>query len=191
MADSPYNVGFYSRFGFLLTFPTVRLIKETGSVATPSPYTVLGQLETDEALSAITRISQAACPGLDCAPEVSNASEFGWGETLLVGRPQPWAFAVVGTTPKGEGVARFPADVGVLAVQSQAVESLVAVLQAIETFVHSRDLEQVSLAVNTADSQALQQALDYGYRIRAVGLRMVLEGKHTPPKGRVLSKWLM
>ena len=191
MSDSPYNVGFYSRFGFLPTFPTVLLVKETGSVAIASPYTVLSQLETDEALSAITQISQAACSGLDYAPEVSNAREYGWGETLFVGWPQPWAFAIVRTTPKREGAVELTADVSVLAIWSKAAESLAVVLQAVEAFVHSRDLEQVSLAVNTADGEALQQALGRGFRVYAVVLRMIFDGKYTPPVGRVLSKWLM
>jgi hypothetical protein len=191
MSDSPYNVGFYSRFGFLPTFPTVLLVKETGSVAMASPYTVLSQLETDEALSAITQISQAACSGLDCVPEVSNAREYGWGETLLVGWPQPWAFAIVRTTPKREGPVGSTADVSVLAIWSKAAERLAVVLQAVEAFVHSRDLEQVNLAVNTADGEALQQALGCGFRVYAVVLRMIFDGKYTPPVGRVLSKWLM
>lgn len=190
MSDSPYNVGFYSRFGFLLTFPTVVLVKETGSVAIASPYTVLGQLE-NEALSAITQISQAACPGLDYAREVSNAREYEWGETLLVGWPQPWAFAIVRTTPKREGPVESMADVSVLVICSKAEESLAEVLQAVEVFVHSRGLEQVILAVNTADGEALQQALGYGFRVYAVVLRMIFDGKYTPPVGRVLSRWLM
>jgi GNAT superfamily N-acetyltransferase len=122
MSDSPYNVGFYSRFGFLLTFPTVLLIKETGSDAVASPYTALSQLENEEAMSAITQISQAACAGLDYAPEASNAREYKWGETLLVGWPQPWAFAIVRTTPKREGSVETAADVSALVIHSQVGE---------------------------------------------------------------------
>jgi ribosomal protein S18 acetylase RimI-like enzyme len=191
MSDSPYNVGFYSRFGFLPTFPTVLLVKETGSVAIASSYAMLSQLEDEDALSAITQISQAACPGLDCAAEVSNAREYGWGETLLVGWPQPWAFAIVRTTPKREGSVESAADVSVLVIDSKAGESLAEALQAVDAFVHSRGLGQVGLAVNTADGQALQQALGYGFRVYAVVLRMIFGGKYAPPVGRVLSKWLM
>jgi GNAT superfamily N-acetyltransferase len=191
MSDSPYNVGFYSRFGFLPTFPTVLLIKKTGSVAIASPYTVLSQLESEEALSAITQISQAACPGLDHAPEASNAREYEWGETLLVGWPQPWAFAIVRTTPKREGPVETTADVSVLVINSKVDESLAEALQAVEVFAHSRGLEQVNLAVNTSDGEALQQALGYGFRVNAVILRMIFDGQYTPPVGRVLSKWLM
>jgi ribosomal protein S18 acetylase RimI-like enzyme len=191
MSDSPYNVGFYSRFGFLPTFPTVLLVKETGSVAIASPYAMLSQLENEEALCAITQVSQAACPGLDCAPEVSNAREYGWGETLLVGWPQPWAFAIVRTTPKREGSVQSVADVSVLVVDSAAGERLAEALQAVDAFVHSRGLGQVGLAVNTADGEALQQALGYGFRVYAVVLRMILGGEYVPPVGRVLSKWLM
>jgi hypothetical protein len=191
MSDSPYNVGFYSRFGFLPTFPTVLLVKKTGSVDAASAYTVLSQLESKEALSAITQISQAACSGLDYAPEASNAIEYEWGETLLVGWPKPWAFAIVRTTPNREGSLEPIADVSGLVIRSKAGGSLAEALHTVEVFVHRRELEQVSLAVNAADGEALQQALSYGFRVRAVVLRMVLNGKYAPPVGRVLSAWLM
>ena len=130
--------------------------------------------------------------GLDCAPEASNARAYGWGETLLVGWPRPWAFAIVRTTPKRGGPVASTADVSVLAIRSkEAAESLAVVLQAVEAFVRSRDLEQVSLAVNTADGEALQQAFGHDFHVYAVVLRMVLEGKYVPPVGRVLGKWLM
>jgi hypothetical protein len=169
----------------------VLLVKVTEPIATAPPYTVFSQLESEEALPAITQVSQAACPGLDHAPEVSNAREYAWGETLLVGWPQPWAFAIVRTTPKHGGPVEPAADISVLVVPSKAGGSLAEVLQAVEGFVHRRGLEQVSLAVNTADGEALQQALGYGFRVYAVRLRMILDGKYTPPVGRVLSKWLM
>ena len=191
MSDSSYNVGFYSRYGFLPTFPTVLLVKETKPVAIAPPYTMLGQLDSEEALSTITQICQAACPGLDCGPEVSNAKEYEWGETLLVGWPNPWAFAIVRTTPKREGLVESTADVSVLVIRSKAGASLVEALKVIESFVHNRGFGQVNLAVNTADGEALQQTLSYGFRVHAVVLRMVFAGKYTPPVGRVLSTWLM
>jgi hypothetical protein len=191
MPDSPYNVGFYSRFGFLPAFPTVLLVKETGPIAIASPYTMASQLENEEALSAITQISQAACPGLDYAPEVSNAREYEWGETLLFGWPQPWAFTVVRTTPKREGAAEPVADVGALVIHPEAGRSLKEALQTVETFAHNQGLEQVNLAINAVDGGTLQQALGYGFRVHNVMLRMVFNGEFTHPVGKVLSKWLM
>jgi ribosomal protein S18 acetylase RimI-like enzyme len=191
MSDSPYNVGFYSRFGFLLTFPTVLLVKETGPVSTASPYTMLGQLEIEEALPAITQISQAACPRLDYAPEVYNAREYKWGETLLIGWPQPWAFTIVRTTPKREGVAEPIAGVEALVIHPEAGRGLKKAFHTVETFAQNQGLEQVSLAVNAADGEALQQALGYGFRVRNVVLRMIFNGEYTHPVGKVLSKWLM
>lgn len=191
MPDSPYNVGLYSRFGFLPTFPTVNLTKETDPSAAASPHAEFGQLGNEEALSAITRISQAACPGLDYAPEAANAKEYGWGETLLIGWPQPWAFAIVRTTPKPVGAVEPVAEVRALVVQPEARERLVQVLQTVEAFASGRGAGQVSLAVNSADGEALRRALDYGFRVYNVRLRMVLNGAYTYPVGPVLSKWLM
>jgi ribosomal protein S18 acetylase RimI-like enzyme len=191
MSSSPSNVGFYSRSGFLLTFPTVLLVKETGRGAMASPCTLLSQLENEEALSAITQVSEVACPGLDYAPEVSNAREYKWGETLILGWPEPWAFAIVRTTPKREGLVWSMADVSVLVLCSKAEERLAEALRATESFAHSRRIQQLILAVNTTDGEALQQSLDYGFRVHSVWLRMILDGKDTPPVGRVLSRWLM
>jgi GNAT superfamily N-acetyltransferase len=191
MSDSPYNVGFYSRYGFLPTFPTVLLIKKTKPVAIAPPYTTLSQIDIEEVLSAITQLCQAAYPGLDCAPEVSNAKNYKWGETLLIGWPNPWAFAIVRTTPKREGSVEPIADVSVLVIPSKSRESLVEAFKAVEDFVHKRGFGQVILSVNTSDGEALQQTLSYGFRVHAVVLRMVLDGKYTPPVERVLSRWLM
>ncbi len=191
MPDSPYNVGLYIRAGFLPIFPTLNLRKESTPFAAASPHAEFGQLENEKALSAITRISQAACPGLDYAPEASNAAEYGWGETLLIGWPQPWAFAIVRTTPKSEGTVKPLADVEALVVLPQAKERLAQVLQTIEACASARGLGQVNLAVNAADGQALRQVLDYGFRVRNVRVRMVLNGAYTYPVAPVLSKWLM
>jgi ribosomal protein S18 acetylase RimI-like enzyme len=191
MPDSPYNVGFYSRFGFQFTYPSALLVKEIGSVPTALPYTTLDQLKIKEALPAITKISQAACPGLDYAPEVSNAREYKWGETLFIGWPQPWAFTIVRTTPKREGSAEPVAEVETLVILPQAVRRLKKALQVIETFAHHQDLKRVYLPVNTADGEALQQALVYGFQVQNVRLRMVFNREYIPPVGRVLSKWLM
>lgn len=191
MPDSPYNVGLYSRFGFLPIFPTVNLTKETDPSAAASPHAEFGRLGDEESLTAVTRIGQAACPGLDYAPEAANAREYGWGETLLIGWPQPWAFAVVRTMPKPEGAVEPVAEVRALVVQPEARERLVQVLQTVEAFASGRGVGQVSLAVNSADGEALRRVLDYGFRVYNVRLRMVLNGAYTYPVGPVLSKWLM
>jgi GNAT superfamily N-acetyltransferase len=190
MSDSPYNVGFYSRSGFLLAYPTVLLEKELGQVSGAPAFGVYSQLE-EEALSAITEISQAACPGLDCAPEAANAREYEWGETLLLGLPNPWAFAIVQTVARGEGPATPTADAGVLVLKSKAEEDLAEALQAVEAYGHGRGLERLSLAVNAADGEALRLVLDRSFRVKSAVLRMIFEGKQSPPVGRVLCKWLM
>ncbi|MCP4539417.1 MAG: GNAT family N-acetyltransferase [Chloroflexi bacterium] len=191
MPESPYNVGLYGRFGFLPIFPTVNLTKETDPSATAWPHAEFGQLDHKKALPAITRISQAACPGLDYAPEVCNAKEYGWGETLLIGWPQPWAFAIVRTAPKPEGKVGPVAYVIALVVQPEARERLMQVLQTVEAFASGRGVGEMSLTVNAADGDALRQALDYGFRVFSIRIRMVLNGAYDYPVGPVLGNWLM
>jgi ribosomal protein S18 acetylase RimI-like enzyme len=191
MSDSPDNVGFYGRFGFLPAFPTVLLIKRAQPMNMDSSYTALSQVENCDALSAIAQISHAAQLGLNYAPEVSNAIEHGWGEALFLGWPQPWAFALVRTEAKREGLAERVADVEALVALPGVRQQLIEALHAIELFVVKQGFEQLTLAVNAVDGDAFQQALGFGYRVRNVVLRMILGGECSRPVGMVLSKWLM
>lgn len=191
MFEGSYNVGLYSSFGFQPTIPTVHLVKKTAPVAMASPYTMHAQIESEEASDAISKISHAACPGLDYAAVVSNARAYEWGETLLIGWPQPWAFSVVRIIPKREGTFEPVADIEAIVIHPEAKTRLKKAFQTVESFVMDKGLKQMKLALNAADADALQQTLVYGFRVCDVMLRMVVKGENTPPAGRILSKWMM
>jgi len=194
MPDSPYNVGFYTRFGFRPAHPTLLLQK---SVAPPSevpPYTLLSQQGNEfwpTLTSTLTRISQAARPGLNYVSEAGNAIEYGWGDTLLIGWPETWAFAIVRTTPKRVETTTPVADVLVLVVHPQVRQRLAEVLSVVETFAAGQNIPQINLSVNAVDAQTLQRALDYGCRVHRVRLRMIYESDYACPPGVDLSGWVM
>jgi ribosomal protein S18 acetylase RimI-like enzyme len=190
MPDSPYNVGFYTRLGFQLWFPTLLLHKNVEQPTKTPPFALFSQQEND-ALSTLTQISRAAWPGLDYASEAESARQYGWGETLLIGWPQTWAFAVVRTVPKREGSDEPVAEVLALAIHPQARQRLAEVLQAVETFAVGQNAPQINLCVNGVDGQTLQRALDYGFRVSRVRLRMVYESEYVCPPGVDLSGWVM
>ena len=140
----------------------------------------------------LTQISQAAWPGLDYAPEAYNAKEYGWGETLLIGWPKTWAFAIVRTIPKRGGSNEPVAEVITLVIHPQARWRLAEALQAIESFAVSQNAQQIDLSVNAVDGQILQSVLDYGFRVNRVMLRMVYaETEYACPHGVDLSRWVM
>ena len=191
MPDSPYNVGMYTRQGFHPMFPTLLLGKKTTLQPQSTPYMLLSQLHKEEALAAVTRVRQAAWSGLDYAPEAKNADEYKWGETLLFGWPQPWAFAILRTAPKLEGLLEPICDVSALVTHPLRRHQFPQILQAVESFALSWNVSQVSLPINAADWPVLQQALEYGFRVLHVMLRMFFKQKRLHPAGIDLSRWAM
>jgi GNAT superfamily N-acetyltransferase len=191
MPDSPYNVGMYARRGFRLMFPTLLLEKKTSLPAQPVPYMLLSQLPKAEAIPAVTRVSQAAWSGLDYAPEAKNADEYKWGETLLLGWPRPWGFAIVRTVPKLEGLLEPICDASALVAHPEMRHQFPQILQAVESFAHNRNVPQVSLPINALDWPVLQQALEYGFRVQHVMLRMFYKQNRVRPAGIDSSRWAM
>jgi hypothetical protein len=190
MPDSPYNVGFYTCFGFRPWFPTFLLHKNVEQPPQTPSFALFSQ-QDNNALSTLTQISQAAWSGLDYASEAESARQYGWGETLLIGWPQTWAFAVVRTVPKREESDEAMAEVLALVVHPQARQRLAEALQAVETFAVDQNAPQINLCVNGVDGQTLQRTLDYGFRVDRVRLRMVYESEYVCPAGVDLSGWVM
>jgi len=191
MPGSTYNVGFYARSGFRPTHTTLIVEKAVQMPPGGPPAALLSQLDRGPALAAVTEVSQAALSGLDYAVEASNAAEFGWGETLLVAWPDPWAVAIVRTAAKREGPARAVADVAALAIRGGARSRLPEALQVLEAFAGERGLEQVRLAVNAADWATAEALLARGFRVSHLGLRLLGKGEYACPPAVELSRWAM
>lgn len=190
MPDSPYNVGFYTRFGFRLTFPTLTLSKKTSLPVQNFSFATLSRPPKPETLAEVRQISQSVQLGLDYTSEADNAIKHKWGEVLFCGYPQTWAMVIIRTTPKREETQESACEISALAVHPDWRDRFIEILQAIEMFAPSRNFSSVILPVNAIDWFALQTALTYGFRVKYVALRMIL-GDYPPSKGMDLSKWSM
>ncbi len=189
-AAKPDNVGTWARLGCLLGPPTLELTKTTEQSKECLPFAFLSNLDRDMALEAVRQLSQQVMSGLDYTSEARNACDYCWGETLLFGWPQPWAFAIVRTEPIREDSAHN-LGIAVLAIPMHARKHLPEVLSAIEGLACNRNYSQLALAVNASDSESLQQAFRYGFRVKAVRIRMTFEQRLEPATGVDLSRWAM
>jgi ribosomal protein S18 acetylase RimI-like enzyme len=191
MPDWPANVGFYARHGFRPGPSVVTLTAEVHKPKTCPPYALMSQLNEHAALRAVSEISAAAMPGLDYAPEAQNAAEFRWGDTLLVGWPEPWAAVIVRLIPKREDDDEPVADAVVIVGAPDTRTRLSEVLGALEAFAAERGLRWLIARVNAADWQTLKELLDYGFSVNHIALRMMLRGDADCPPGLDMSRWAM
>jgi hypothetical protein len=68
---------------------------------------------------------------------------------------------------------------------------LPTVFNAIEGLAYQQNYSQIHLAVDAGDPESLRQALRYGFRVKAVRIRMTLEHLLEPAIGVDLSRWAM
>ncbi|MDJ0636298.1 MAG: GNAT family N-acetyltransferase [Xenococcaceae cyanobacterium MO_188.B29] len=190
-AENPNNVGLYVCRGFLPCFPTLEVFKTTEQPKEYIPFTFSNQIDRDRALKIVSQISQQARAGLDYASEVRNALNYQWGETLFFGESQPWAFALVRTEPKREESVQKVLEISVITMPHETRKQLPKLFGAIEEIAYKRNFSQIHLAVNTSDGESLQQTLRYGFRVKAVRIRMTLEKILEPATGVDLSRWAM
>ena len=190
-AENPHNVGLYVRLGFLPCCPTLELFKTTEQPREYIPFTFSHQVDRDRALKIVSQISQQARSGLDYASEVRNACKYQWGEILFFGESQPWAFALVRTEPKREEFVEKVLEISVIAMPYEKREQLPKIFSAIEQLAYKGNFAQIHLAVNTSDGESLQQTLKFGFRVKAVRIRMTLEQIIEPATGVDLSRWAM
>jgi GNAT superfamily N-acetyltransferase len=190
-AEKPQNVALYLHLGFLPGFPTLELVKATEPSGKSPPLAFFSQLDRETALEAVRQIGQEVEFGLDYTSEAGNACDYGWGETLLFGFPQPWGVAIVRTVPVRAAAAGKVMDVPILAIPKLTRDRLPEVLAAIEELAYNQNFTQILLTVNASDPDALQQALMCGFRVNRVRIRMTLESSPAPQMGVNLTKWEM
>ncbi len=190
-SDSPYNAGFYTRFGFNPTYPTLSLTKPATSNSSTLPFGLLSKLEEREAFSCITSLSQAVSQKLDYAMEARNANEYGWGDTLLFDWPQPWGFAIIRTIDSRGESSQPICEVISAALEPKARNRLGEVLQLLLSYAYEKKASQITLPVNAIDNEALQEVIANGFRVSRVMLRMIYRGGYTCPEGIDMSRWAM
>jgi hypothetical protein len=148
------------------------------------------QVEQSQALAAIGDLSHQVQAGLNYTPEVINAAEYGWGETWFLGWPQPWAFALLATQPMRPGEGKV-LRINALAIVPSARHQLPQVLNALEALARDRGFRTLTLFVDSSTPDAVAHALDSGFWVQGLWIRMALAQPPLPPDGLDLSLWAM
>lgn len=192
MPDSPYNVGFYMHYGFRPVDTMIMLGKNLTSPGTILPFTVLGASDITTSLNAIAQIGSSIPPGLDYQGDAQNALTYEWGETLLFGSPDPWAFAIVQTRPTREGpMAKSTIWIHALVIAPHARHRLGEVMQTLEAFALQRDVQHLLVWVDATDWTSSQWFLNQNFRVTRLALRLLLKGQYGTSTGIVLGRWAM
>ena len=189
-AEKPDNVGTWARLGFLPGSPTLEFTKTIEWPKECLPFDTLNSLDKDMVFGAVRQLSQQVMPGLDYTSEVRNAYDYSWGETLLFGWPQPWAFAIVRTDSIRED-SPHNLPIAVLVISRHARERFPDILSAIEGLACKENYSQIVLPVNASDRNALQQTLMCGFRVRNLLVRMTLDRPEETSGCVNLSRWIM
>jgi GNAT superfamily N-acetyltransferase len=195
-ANRPEDVGIYIHLGFVPDPPTLELAKAIApAFSSPPPeppsFVPISQVDFEAGLQAVLHLSQTARDGLDYRPEVENAATYGWGDTLLFGWPQPWAFAIVRTESiRADAVDRV-LEIVALVMPGQEQSRLPEVLLALEQLARQDDFIRITIAVNASDSEAVQITAGCGFRVQQVVIRMTLGRLLEPSQGVDLSHWMM
>jgi ribosomal protein S18 acetylase RimI-like enzyme len=191
MPDNLYNVGFYARLGFRPAYARLTFEKLVEAPAHEVAFDLLSSLPQERALAQIARLSQSVQPGLDYSAEAVNAQRHAWGETLLLGWPDPWGFAILRTAPTRSGACDPLADVDVLVVQPEQRGRFPEALGAVEAYAHLHGAPRQQIPVYAGDWLACQQALAYGMRVQGLMLRFFYKGDPGCLEGVNLSRWAM
>lgn len=194
--QTPRNVGTWAKVGFRPGAPTLEMTKPVAwvdmgmEIAPTVAVSNLDHLDQLQSLAAIRDLSHRVQTGLDYTPEVINASTYGWGETWLFGWPDPWAFALLATQPMrpGEGKAL---RINALSIVPSARHQLPQVLNALEALARDRGFEALALFVDSSSPDAVAHALDCGFWVKGLWIRMALTQPPPPPDGLDLSLWAM
>lgn len=188
MAESPYNLGLYARFGFRPVYPTLTLEKEIAP-SSSLPHTAVPR--TVGELADVRAISESARDGLDYAVECRNALEFGWGQPLLIGEPSPWAVAIVRTTHTHEAPVGPLGIVTMLCIAAAERHRVAEAVVAAEAFAGARGYRRIRVLAPSADWPTLQALLALGFKVARMTARMLLRGSAEAPPGVDCYRWMM
>ena len=191
MPASPYNVGLYMSMGFLPIYNTLYMVKQVDSVSPATPYTTLQEIPLNEGLEKISWLSRSANPSADYAGEARNAIDYQWGDVLLPGWPDPWGLAVIRTRNLRDVGNPFVCDPVAVVISGEQRHRYPEMLAIIESYAAKLGAEQIMMPVNSQEHNALQQTINYGFRVSRINVRMVMNPPYADTPGLDLHRWTM
>jgi ribosomal protein S18 acetylase RimI-like enzyme len=199
MPESAYNVGLYLREGFqprLLTLFVTRPQQPAGQDAVQLPRWSLADAATRTRwLADLREASGGVYPGLDYSKEIILTGQHGMGETLLLtAGDQAVGMAIVVLASQREGWGDERATLHVLALHPghTSAETFHTLLSAGESLAAAHGKREMVVPVSSGHAWALEQLLQWGYRVERTMVRMVLpetERELVTDRRVELSRW--
>jgi ribosomal protein S18 acetylase RimI-like enzyme len=178
MPGSPRNLGLYLGLGFQARFPTL-LLGKTLQRTSGSQLPQWSQVDPETRGRYLAEIGEATAKiqaGLDYAKEVTFASAYGLGETLVLERGErAIGFSHVGLTSPREEPTHERAHIEQLALDPDYTdhETFAQLLRASEGLAQTHGRRVLSTFANARHTWALEQLLKSGYRVWSTMLRML------------------
>lgn len=191
MPDSSYNVGLYTKLGFNPSYPTLYLSKPPSPGVSIPSISLFSKVNEEKAITSVTSLSQAANHRVDYSVEAMNAKEYGWGDTLLFGWPQPYGFAIVRTSSILQGSSQSNCEIICAAIEPNSRNQLGEVLDSLQSFAYKNAANQITLPINAIDNKILQETITNGFQIKGIMLRMIYRGEQICPEGIDMARWAM
>jgi ribosomal protein S18 acetylase RimI-like enzyme len=188
MPESPYNLGLYLKLGFQVRPLTLFMRKSLAgpperSVELPR-WSEAPPATQERWLAGLREASGRIHPGLDYGKEILVTAQHGQGETVILTESgEAVGMAVVWLTSGRQGWEARYGNTLVLALDPAHTDSdrFRTLLAGTESMIRARGLEGIVVAVNARHTWALEQLLQWGYRVDRAMLRMVLAGTDRGP----------
>ncbi len=188
MPESTYNLGLYLKQGFQIRHLTLFLRKSLeGSPESSNELPRWSQATPatrEHWLAGLLEASGRIHPGLDYSKEIVVTAQFEQGETVVLTEgSRAIGMAVVWLTSGRQGQEAQYGNTLVLALDPvhTDVDRFRTLLAGTEAMVRAHGLEAIIVPVNARHAWALEQLLDWDYRVERAMVRMVLEGTDDGP----------
>ena len=188
MPASPYNLGLYLRQGFQARLPTFLLTRNLEGVTTSGAdlprWSAASDGTRERWLADLREATGQIQPGLDYTKEITSNARHGLGETLvLTDGARAAGLSVVELVSACEDWGAERASVQVLAVHPAHTDdgALRTLLEGTDALARAHGKQSVTMAVNGQHTWALQRALQSGYRVERMVVRMVLARTDSGP----------
>jgi ribosomal protein S18 acetylase RimI-like enzyme len=188
MPESPYNLGLYLKLGFQMRHLTLFLRKSLAgppvlSIELPR-WSEATPATRERWLADLLGASERIHVGLDYGKEILVTAQYEQGETVVLTEgDEAVGMAVVWLSTGRQGLEARYGNTIVLALDPVHTDSdrFRALLAGAESMVRAHGLEEIVVAVNARHTWALEQLLQWGYRVERAMVRMVLAGTDCRP----------
>lgn len=194
--QSPSHIRLYEGHGFWMRRPTAVMEKPAGQGAMPDGavlYSVLSDVERENALAACRAVTDTVYPGLDLTREVRAVAAQGLGDTVMIRRGgRTVGFAVCHHGAMSEaGSHQLMVKFGAVRSGRAAEADFRALLQAAEALSALRGSPKTVAGTNVGRAGAYRTLLDAGYRTFMNGIAMLRpDGPgYNVPEAFVIDDW--